>query len=164
MPKMACPRRPIERNILPHKTSNQFIIMIQKLAKISLMTLVTAALLGLPAVVSAQTNTSTNSTIAKSKPLPFIGRLGSVDKTAMTFTLDEKTKPGRTFEVTSETRIMKEGKPATLADGVVGYPVRGSYTKTADGKLEAHTVSFGAKVDPAKTSTAPSTNNPAPPK
>jgi len=138
--------------------------MIQKLGKITLMTLIAAALLGLPAVVSAQTNAPEVPKVAKSKPLPFIGKLGSVDKAAMTFTLDEKTKPGRTFEVNSGTRIMKEGKPATLADGVVGYPVRGSYTKSADGKLEAHTVSFGVKVDPAKTSTAPSTKNPAPPK
>jgi len=126
--------------------------------------LLAAAMLGLPAVVSAQTNAPVAPTVSKSKPLPFMGRLGSVDKVAMTFTLDEKTKPGRTFEVTSETRIMKEGKPATLADGVVGYPVRGSYTKTADGKFEAHTISFGAKVDPAKMPVAPTTNNAAPPK
>ncbi len=138
--------------------------MMQKLGKITLMTVIAAAVLGMAMGVSAQTNAPAAPTISKSKPLPFIGRLGSVDKVAMTFTLDEKTKPGRTFEVTSETRIMKEGKPATLADGVVGYPVRGSYTKTSDGKLEAHTVSFGAKVDPAKTPAAPSTNNAAPPK
>ncbi len=138
--------------------------MIQKLGKITLMTLIAAALLGLPAVVSAQTNAPEVPKVAKSKPLPFAGKLGAIDKAAMTFTLDEKTKPGRTFEVNSGTHIMKNGKPATLSDGVAGEVVRGSYTKSADGKLEAHTVSFGAKVDPTKTSTAPSTNNPAPPK
>jgi hypothetical protein len=138
--------------------------MMQKLGRITLMTLLAAAVLGLPMGAIAQTNAPEGPKISKSKPLPFAGRLGSVDKVAMTFTLDEKTKPGRTFEVTSETRIMKEGKPATLNDGVVGYPVRGSYTKSADGKFEAHTISFGAKVDPAKMPAAPTTNNAAPPK
>ncbi len=138
--------------------------MKQKLGTITLMTLITAALLGLPAVVSGQTNAPEVSHGAKSKPLPFAGRIGSVDKVAMTFTLDEKTKPGRTFAVTSETRFMKDGKPATLNDGTVGEFVRGTYLKTADGKMEAHTISFGAKVDPAKVSAAPSTNHPAPPK
>jgi len=139
-------------------------MMIQKLGKITLMTLLAAAVLGVPTGVSAQTNAPEGPKITKSKPLPFAGKLGAVDKVAKTFTLDEKTKPGRTFEVTSETRIMKNGKPATLDDGMTGERVRGSYTKSADGKLEAHTISFGAKVDPAKASEAPSTNNAAPPK
>ena len=141
--------------------------MIQKLGKITLMTLLAAAVLGVPTGVSAQTNAPEGPKITKSKPLPFAGKLGTVDKVAKvakTITLDEKTKPGRTFEVNSETRIMKDGKPATLDDGVVGERVRGSYTKSADGKLEAHTISFGAKVDPAKVSTAPTTNTVAPPK
>jgi len=138
--------------------------MIQKPGKITLITLFAAAMLGMAMGVSAQTNAPEGPKISSSKPLPFIGKLGSVDKVAMTFTLDEKTKPGRTFEVTSETRIMKSGKPATLADGVVGDPVRGSYIKTAEGKLEAHTVSFGVRVDPAKMQAAPTTNNAAPSK
>ena len=138
--------------------------MIQKLGKITLMMLLAAAVLGVPTGVSAQTNAPEGPKITKSKPLPFAGKLGAVDKVAKTITLDEKTKPGRTFEVNSETRIMKDGKPATLDDGVVGERVRGSYTKSADGKLEAHTISFGAKVDPAKASTAPTTNTAAPPK
>ena len=138
--------------------------MIQKLQKITLMTSIAAAMLGVPTVVSAQTNAPEGPKITKSKPLPFGGKLGAMDKVAKTITLDEKTKPGRTFEVTSETRIMKSGKPATLDDGVVGEGVRGSYTKSADGKLEAHTISFGAKVDPAKAATASTTNNAAPPK
>jgi len=139
-------------------------MMIQKLGKITLMMLLAAAVLGVPTGVSAQTNAPEGPKITKSKPLPFAGKLGAVDKVAKTITLDEKTKPGRTFEVNSETRIMKDGKPATLDDGVVGERVRGSYTKSADGKLEAHTISFGAKVDPAKASTAPTTNTAAPPK
>ena len=138
--------------------------MIQKIAKFTLMTLLAATVLGVPMKVCAQTNAPEGPKITKSKPLPFTGKLGTVDKVAKTITLDEKTKPGRTFEVDSETRIMKNGKPATLDDGVVGEHVRGSFTKSADGKLEAHTISFGAKVDPAKASTASTTNNAAPPK
>ncbi len=140
--------------------------MIRNLGKLTLMTLLAAAVLGVPMAASAQTNTNSTDTtkVMKSKLLPFRGKLGSVDKVAKTITLDEKTTPGRTFQVTSETRIMKEGKPATLEDGVAGEVVRGSYTKNADGKLEAHTISFGVKVDPAKMPSGPTTNNAAPPK
>ena len=73
---------------------------------------------------------------------PFRGKVGSVDKAAMTFTVGE-----RTFQVSSETKIMKGGKPATLEDAAVGDEVGGSYKKTADGKLVALSVRFGAKPE-----------------
>ncbi len=50
-----------------------------------------------------------------------------------------------TLQITSDTKITKDGQPATLSDGVVGEPVGGTYTKTADGKLNALIVHFGAK-------------------
>ena len=50
-----------------------------------------------------------------------------------------------TLQVTPDTKITKDGQPATLLDGVVGQPVSGSYKKTNDGKLNAVTVHFGAK-------------------
>lgn len=78
---------------------------------------------------------------AKEKPanraIPFRGTLAA--KTDASITVGT-----RTFEITSETKIMKDGKPATLADGEVGKPVAGSYQE-ADGKLVAKSVRFGQK-------------------
>ena len=58
----------------------------------------------------------------------------------MTLTIEK-----RTFSMTSETIVTKDGKPAVLADGVVGEPVSGAYKKNKDGKLDAVTVHFGGK-------------------
>jgi hypothetical protein len=53
---------------------------------------------------------------------------------------------------------MKDGKPATLEDGVVGEPVGGSYAESADGKMVAKMVRFGAaKPKPAPATSAPAT-------
>ncbi len=46
----------------------------------------------------------------------------------------------------ADTKITKDGQPATLADGVVGEPVGGAYMKADDGKLNATVVHFGAKA------------------
>ena len=72
---------------------------------------------------------------------PFHGKLVALDKMAKTITVGK-----RTFQVTSETKIKKAGKPATLSDGVVGEPVSGYIKPAADGKLMATTVNFGPKA------------------
>jgi hypothetical protein len=74
--------------------------------------------------------------------IPFRGKIGAVDKTAKTITVGE-----RTFQVTSETKIAKGEKPATLDDAAVGEEIRGSYKKTDDGKLIAQRVSIGPKPE-----------------
>jgi len=84
------------------------------------------------------------------RPVPFSGTLSAVDKTAMTITVKKK-EAEQTFEITSNTRIMKEGKPAVLSDGAVGDMVGGQYRKTDDGKLEAVSVRFGPKPEAAGT-------------
>jgi len=76
----------------------------------------------------------------KQAPIPFHGNIVTLDKNARTLTIGK-----RTFLVTSETKIFKSDKPATFADGVVGDYVTGSYKKTDDGKLIAHSVYFGGK-------------------
>lgn len=82
---------------------------------------------------------------AKGKSLPFTGKLTAVDKQAKTITVGE-----RVFQITSETRITKSGKPATLEDGVVGEEAAGSYKTGEGGKLEVGTVRFGAKASKPK--------------
>ena len=75
--------------------------------------------------------------------MPFRGKVSAVDKTAKTITLDGKEK-GRTFQITSGTKITKDGKPAVLDDVTVGESVRGVAKENATGKLEAVTLKVGA--------------------
>ena len=121
--------------------------MIKSIGKLTLATILAALVVGVPLTMSAQDKTpapSAPETAVKPKAIPFHGKLAEVDKVNKTITLDEKTK--RTFQITSETKITKGGKPATLDDGVVGEDVAGQYHKGADGKLTAKSVRFGPKA------------------
>ncbi len=91
----------------------------------------------------AQTNTTPPAAKEKKKAtgFPFRGKVASIDNTAKTITVGE-----RTFQITSKTRVTRDGKPATLEDGKVGEPVTGYVKKSEDGKLNATTVHFGAKA------------------
>lgn len=121
--------------------------MIKSLGKLTLATILAALVVGVPLTMSAQDKApapSAPDTSTKPKAIPFRGKLAEVDKVNKTITLDEKTK--RVFQITSETKITKAGKPATLDDGVVGEDVGGQYTKGADGKLTAKSVRFGPRA------------------
>lgn len=78
----------------------------------------------------------------KSRALPLGGKISAVDKTAKTITVRE-----RIFQITSETRISKAGKPATFDDAVVGEEVGISYVKADDGKLTAQSVRIGPRPE-----------------
>lgn len=82
----------------------------------------------------------------KSTAIPFTGKLGAVDKAAMSITLDGKTKK-RTIRVTPQTRIVKAGKPATLDDAVIGEEVGGQAIKNAEGLEEAVSLRVGPKPE-----------------
>jgi hypothetical protein len=73
--------------------------------------------------------------------------VASVDKGAKTVTLDDKNK--RTFHVTSETKIMKNDKPAILDDVTVGEEIRGSYLKNDDQTMSLRSLYIGAKPETA---------------
>lgn len=79
----------------------------------------------------------------KPKAGPFHGKLVAIDKIAKTITVGK-----RTFLITSETKIKKAGKPATLDDGAVGEEVSGYVKPREDGKLAATTVNFGPRAEP----------------
>src|SRR5262249_1010429 len=80
--------------------------------------------------------------------MPFHGKLTAVDTNAKTVSLHGKDKD-RVFQVTSKTRIMKAGKPATFEDLKVGDEV-GGFAREVDGKLELVSLRVGAKpVDPS---------------
>ena len=122
--------------------------------KITALSLFAAALVAAPAAVRAADSTNTPAVSGQETPakhkkheseiMPFHGKLTAVDKTAMTITVGE-----RTFEITSETKIMKDALPAILDDAVVGEMIGGAYKKNADGKLSATSVHIGLKSDGA---------------
>jgi hypothetical protein len=115
--------------------------------KATVVTLFAVAIVVAPAALRAAESTNAPASghegVSKHKNsehtnVPFHGKLTAIDKDAMTITVGE-----RTFEITSETKITKDNVPATLADGVVGEMVGGSYKKNADGKLSATMIHFG---------------------
>jgi hypothetical protein len=123
------------------------------LLKLGALGLLAAALAGSPAQLLAQTTnnpTATKKTTVTKKDAatktkgahPFRGKLAAMDKIAKTIKVGESV-----YQVTSATKITKDGKPATLEDGVVGEPVSGYVKPTEDGKMPATTLHFGAKAD-----------------
>ena len=139
--------------------------MMKSILKISAVSLLVAAIAGLPLQLSAQ---STNKPAAAKKAgaekkdgaakkkaaHPFHGNLAAVDKSAKTITVGQSI-----YQITSDTKITKAGKPATLEDGVVGEEVGGYAKPTDDGKMAASSVRFGPKPEGAagakKKDTAP---------
>jgi len=77
----------------------------------------------------------------KAVPGPFHGKLMAIDKVAKTISVGK-----RTFHITSETKMKKAGRPATLQDAIVGEPASGYVKPTPDGKWIAASVNFGPKV------------------
>lgn len=82
------------------------------------------------------------------RALPFHGVIATVDQTAKTFTVGKEK--ARVFKVTDKTVLTKAGAPATMNDVMANDEVRGSYTKAADGSLEAKTVKLGPMTDAEK--------------
>ena len=137
-------------------------------AKIALIGLIAAGIAA-PVLLSAQ-DASTNAMDTTTAPAPahkqhkahgapFRGTVDSMDTNAMTLTVGS-----RTFNITSKTKITKNGEPAILADAIVGEKVGGYYKTNEQGTLDAVTIHFGAhkkKADSGDSTTstnAPSSN------
>ena len=101
-----------------------------------------------PAALAAEKAAPAEASAKEKRPNhPFRGKLSAVDKSAMTISLEGKEKP-RTIRITAQTRIAKAGKPATLADAIIGDEVAGQVVKTAEGHEEALSLRLGAKPEP----------------
>ena len=87
----------------------------------------------------------------KPKQMPFRGKVSAVDKSAKTVTLEGKDK-GRTYQITSATKITKDGKPAVLDAVTVGESVGGLAKSNAAGKWEVVTLRVGAATGTPKKS------------
>jgi len=73
---------------------------------------------------------------------PFHGKLAAVDQAAKTITIGKSV-----YQITSETKISKAGKPAILADGVLGEEASGYAKPLEGGKMYAATLNFGPKPE-----------------
>ena len=109
------------------------------------------ALIGTPLVNWAAENSGSSPDGApkaekKAKRIPFRGKISAVDKVARTFTLEGKEKV-RTFRVTTESRLKKDGQDAVFDDLKVGEVVGGQYCVGATGGQEAVLVNIGAKPE-----------------
>ena len=115
--------------------------------------LLIAAIAGLPLQAAAQSTNKSGaarkpakeqqaSTTKKKAPHPFRGKLAAVDKTAKTIRVGKSI-----YQLTSETRITKGGKPATLDDAVVGEETAGYVKPNEAGEMAASSVRFGPKPD-----------------
>jgi len=82
-------------------------------------------------------------------------QIQSVDSTNLTFSVAVKEEKLTVF-ITSETRLFKNGDPATTKALVAGEMVRGALRKTASGRVEAVRLHLGepkakAKADAPKS-------------
>jgi hypothetical protein len=123
--------------------------MKKNILKIAVFSLVAAAVAVAPTQTLAQEKkekpTAEKKDVAKdNRTIPFRGTLAAVDKGAKTIKVGE-----RVFQVTSETKMWKNSKPATLDDATVGEDVGGSYIQGQDGKLTAKMLRFGPKAEGA---------------
>lgn len=110
----------------------------KKVLSICLIALFTAV--SVPLVVAADKPVPAEKAEKKGpKTLPFRGKIAAVDATAKVITVGE-----RKFHVTTTTKFMKAGKPATFADATVGEEVGGAYYEE-DSKLQLASLRIGPK-------------------
>ena len=118
-----------------------------------------------PAAESAKPDASAKEPKVKSI-VPFHGKISAVNKTAKTITLEGKVN-SRVIQITSETKIVKAGKPAVFDDATVGEEV-GGRGQQKDGKMEAVSLRIGPKsesqAEPAPKQKAGKSQKPRPKK
>ena len=114
--------------------------------KITILSFIAVAFVGAPLAARAQATTNATATTTTGKKakktalLIFAGKVSVIDTNAMMLTVGKHV-----LNITSETKITKDGQPATLADATVGESASGTYRKETDGKLTALTVSYTTK-------------------
>ena len=86
-------------------------------------------------------------TKSSSQPLPFHGKISSVDPKLRTITLAGKEK-SRVFYATSTTKFtLGDGKSATFEHAKAGEEVGGSYEKKEKDRLELKSLRIGPKAE-----------------
>jgi hypothetical protein len=120
--------------------------MKKAILKITALGLFAAAIIATPIASHAQAATTPAAATTTKKAKKITGmtfsntKVNAVDTNAMTLTVGKHT-----FNVTSETKLTKDGQPATLADVTAGGKVTAFCKTGTDGKLNATTVSYTTK-------------------
>jgi hypothetical protein len=115
---------------------------------IALFSIALAALIAAPSLTSAADAKAEKKGPAAEAPakkkgvLPLHGKVAAVDVNAGTITIGQMA-----INITSETKIHKDGKPATIADISVGDKVVGAYKKDDSGKMTATMIRVGDKPE-----------------
>ena len=91
---------------------------------------------------------------SKTKFRPFYGKVKTYDKAAASVIL--QGPKAQTFAIITETKINKDGKPATVDALVAGETIGGRAREGADGRWEALTLNVGKK--PAAAASQPRTS------
>ena len=105
----------------------------------------TVAFISAPTPVRAESTNKSPVAEKKStekKAHPFRGKLAAVDKAAKSITVGKSV-----YYITSETRIKKGGKDATLEDAIVGEQATGYAKPMEGGKMAAASLNLGAKSE-----------------
>ena len=112
---------------------------------IALFAIAVAALMAVPAITRAQATTPAApdaSAPAQKHGQRIMGKVTAVDATAMAVTVSTKAGGTETYTCTSDTKITKEGQPATFADITVGTAIHGAFKKDGD-KMTATMIAIG---------------------
>jgi len=130
------------------------ILVMKNAFKVFTLAVLTASIACIPASLRAAEASKDKAAEApkpenKPKQMPFRGKVSAVDKSTKTITLEGKEK-GRTFHITSESKITKEGKPSVLDEVTVGESVGGMAKESAAGKWEVVTLNVGPKAGKPK--------------
>jgi hypothetical protein len=138
-----------------------------KLAAVFLATLTVAAYSSNAQTGTPPTSSDTNSAAAPvAKPKPkgkrYVGKIDSVDTSAKTITFTTKGGVTQTLQVTSRTRIHKDGQPATLDDvaASIGERISGTERMDSSSNWVASTVLVGQPRPRPSTNAPPATATP----
>lgn len=126
--------------------------MHKRILKFSLLGLLAIVMTGTPVAVHAQTTNAVAPKPPQHRILPFHGKIKSVDNAAKTISIGEMT-----LNITSESKILKMGKPATFQDIAVDDNAAGSYHKDPSGKMDVVSLRIGAKMPPTASTTKTNT-------
>ena len=94
-----------------------------------------------------------------SNPLPFSGKIYTVDAVEKTFSMQNHEKKIRVYVISSETKLTKKSGPANFEDLKTGEEVRGMAIPKGNGQFEATSVIIGPHDTPKPL---PSSTPPAP--
>jgi len=100
-----------------------------------------AAAFTLAAADAPATNAAPAKPAARAAARPFNATIKSIDQVAKTVALMGQKE--QVLQITSETIIKKDAKPATFEDLRVGDRIVGTLREAADGKLDAATINDG---------------------